>query len=72
VVLGKGEYHLIDKYQHLEVGDNYYRMTTSQKEALRKELFTCRRVESKILQEAVDRENTEFASPPALLVPYSI
>ncbi|KAL9965008.1 hypothetical protein ACROYT_G028732 [Oculina patagonica] len=67
-VLGKGEYQLIDKYWHLEVGDNYYRMTTSQKEALRKAFFTCRRVESNILQEAVDRENTELASPPALSV----
>lgn len=68
MVLGKGEYHLIDKYRHLEVGENYYRMTTSQKEALRMEFFTCRRVESNILQEAVDRENTEFASPSALSV----
>ena len=41
-VLGKGEYKLVDGYQHLAVGDDYYGMTVCQKEALRKEFFTCK------------------------------
>ena len=31
-VLGKGEYKIVDEYQHLAVGDNYYRMTAKKKQ----------------------------------------
>ena len=44
-VLGKGEYKIVDEYQHLAVGDNYYRMTAKQKAALKEEFFTCCRTE---------------------------
>ena len=34
-VLGKGEYKIVQEFRHLEVGDDYYRMTARQKEALK-------------------------------------
>ena len=40
-VLGNSEYAIIDEFQHLPVGDNYYRMTPKQKTALKEEFFTC-------------------------------
>ena len=44
-VVGKGEYKIVDEFQHLAVGDNYYRMTAKQKAALKEEFFTCCRTE---------------------------
>lgn len=66
-VLGKGEYKVVDGYQHLEVGDDYYRMTARQKETLRKDFFTCKQIARET--ETVDHiEITDFTSPPALSV----
>ena len=66
-VLGKGEYKVAKGYRHLEVGDDYYRMTERQKEALRKEFFTCKQI-ARQTQTVDDDEISEFTSPPALSV----
>ena len=66
-MLGKGEYKVVDGYRHLEVGDDYYRMTARQKETLRKDFFTCKQIARET--ETVDHiEITDFTSPPALSV----
>lgn len=66
-VLGKGEYKVVDGYRHLEVGDDYCRMTARQKETLRKDFFTCKQIARET--ETVDHiEITDFTSPPALSV----
>ena len=66
-VLGKGEYKVVDEYRHLEVGDDYYRMTASQKAALKKEFFTCQQI-ARGTQTVVDSDIPGFTSPPALSV----
>ena len=66
-VLGKGEYKVVDEYRHLEVGDDYYCMTASQKAALKKEFFTCQQIVRET-QTVVDSDIPGFTSPPALSV----
>ena len=67
-VLGKGEYKLVNDFQHLEVGDNYYRMTAKQKAALRKEFFTCSRNEATPVHSITESENSEVRNQVELSV----
>lgn len=67
-VLGKGEYKLVHDFQHLEVGDNYYRMTAKQKETLRKEFFTCSRNEATPVHLVTMSENLEVENQVELSV----
>ena len=67
-VLGKGEYKLVHDFQHLEVGDNYYRMTPKQKATLRKEFFTCSRNEATPVHSVTESENLEVENQVELSV----
>lgn len=67
-VLGEGEYKIVHDFQHLEVGDNYYRMTAKQKTVLRKKFFACSRNKATPIHLVTESENLEVENQVELSV----